>query len=87
MEGCIFILVLFVNFITTIIVGIFRFNWGDPMAKIGDIGPLRPVWPQKPQDKLDPKKDPSRKRAPAPEEGGTGNSEHDGDDVHIDDYA
>ena len=76
-----------VNFITTVIVEILDLNWGDPMAKIGDIGPLRPVWPQKPQDKLDPKKDSSRKRAPASEEGDTGSNEHDGDDGHIDDYA
>lgn len=58
------------------------------MAKISDIGPLRPVWPQKPQDKLDPKKDSARrKRAPASEEGDADRNEHDGDEGHIDDYA
>ena len=58
------------------------------MAKVGDVGPLRPVWPLKPQDKLDPRKDPTRrKRAPSPEEGDADSKEPDGDEGHIDDYA
>lgn len=58
------------------------------MAKVGDVSPLRPIWPQKPQDKLDPKKDPSRhKRTPSSEEGHADHGEHHGDEGHIDDYA
>lgn len=58
------------------------------MAKVSDVGPLRPIWPQNPQEKLDQKKDPSRrKRTPSPEEGDADHNEHTGDDGHIDDYA
>ncbi len=58
------------------------------MAKVGDVGPLRPVWPQKPQDKFDPGKDPSRRKSPpSPEEGDADRSAPNGDGQHIDDYA
>lgn len=58
------------------------------MAKVGDIGPLRPIWPHNPQDKLDPHKDPSRrKRPPASEEGDADRNDSNDDGGHIDDYA
>lgn len=58
------------------------------MAKVGDVGPLHPVWPKKPQDKLDPRKDPSRrKRTPSSEEGDADRNEPNGGEGHIDDYA
>lgn len=58
------------------------------MDKVGNVGPLRPIWPQKPQDKLDPKKDrPRRKRIPSSEEGDADGNEQNDDEGHIDDYA
>ncbi len=58
------------------------------MATVGNVGPLRPIWPQKPQDKLDPKNDrPRGKRIPSAEEGDPDDNEQNGDEGHIDDYA
>lgn len=58
------------------------------MAKVGDVGPLRPVWPRKPQDKFDTEKDPSRRKPPpSPEEADADRNEPNSDERHIDDYA
>lgn len=58
------------------------------MAKVGNVGPLRPVWPQKPQDKFDPRKeDASRRKSPPSPEEDPNHKTPNGDDQHIDDYA
>ena len=76
------------DFTSSIPVDIPRLNLDDSMAKIGDISPLRPVWPKKPQDKLDPNKNmPRRKRTPSSGEDDSDSSEPDSDEGHIDDYA
>ncbi len=63
-------------------------TWDDPMAKIGNVGSVSPIWPQKPQDKLDPHQNSSRrKRTPSSEEDDADRKEQDHGEGHVDDYA
>lgn len=56
------------------------------MAKVGDVNPLHPVWPTRPVEKVDPRKNPTdrsgRDRKITDEK-----EKDEGQSPHIDDYA